>query len=313
MPLKLHKPQKGTKEWDHPLNENFEAIESHAAALYQMFDSRNILHNWDFRSPVNQRRLAEYAGDGYAVDRWRLFGENASLRVKGSYITHTGGGTLGQFLEFPQQYSGLTVTASIFSRNRGTGDAHIAIVTHAGAAGIDWRVAGIAFIPPSENWQITSFTTILPNNITSLNFGISGANAVNDIQAVKLELGTVSTLANDPPMDLGRELAVCQRFALRPNISAHFSAHVFGVGGHPLGIWFLVPTPVTMRVAPSISNINDMLRLHHGQTGDILTGFRFVSELAHSAGVQIAAMKTNHNMPSATLAISPDAIFSADL
>ena len=46
---------------------------------------------------------------------------------------------------------------------------------------------------------------------------ITGQNAYIDIRRVKLELGSVSTLQNDPPQDYGEELRKCQRYFIRYN------------------------------------------------------------------------------------------------
>ena len=48
----------------------------------------------------------------------------------------------------------------------------------------------------------------------TINAGFQIDTTGNDaiVSRIKLELGDTNTLANDPPMDFGRELAVCQRF-----------------------------------------------------------------------------------------------------
>lgn len=51
---------------------------------------------------------------------------------------------------------------------------------------------------------------MVSDNVTTVSFSVQ--DVPQNIQAVKLELGTISTLAYDPPMDRAVELAKCQRY-----------------------------------------------------------------------------------------------------
>ena len=67
---------------------------------------------------------------------------------------------------------------------------------------------------------------------------------------VKLELGTVSTLHLDPPMDYGTELVKCQRFYLWTGKSTLLS-----LGGHAISAtqaMVFLPTAAPMRAVPTI-------------------------------------------------------------
>ena len=172
--------------------------------------NKNLLNNWDFRNPVNQRGLNTTAAGSshlYWLDRW----QNIHLNFENSRewiltqdgITATGVSAderfLEQRLEFPSLYIGKQVTLSI----EYTG------------AGVRGRLGTTAspFFEASSTKTVGSFTTIFSSVageqrvILNLDPSLGGV-----IHRVKLEFGSVSTLANDPPMDFGRELVVCQRY-----------------------------------------------------------------------------------------------------
>lgn len=73
---------------------------------------------------------------------------------------------------------------------------------------------------------------------------INNTNSV-EIKAFKLELVTVSTLANDPPADFGVELAKCQRFAL---MSGKGIMEALSLRPE----YAVLHTPTTLRATPAI-------------------------------------------------------------
>ena len=55
-------------------------------------ERQNILHNGDFRNPVNQLGRLEYSGSGvYAIDRWAVLGAGL-LTVNNGFITVSASG-----------------------------------------------------------------------------------------------------------------------------------------------------------------------------------------------------------------------------
>ena len=171
------------------------------------------MHNWDFRNPVNQRGLWEYGGPSglmYTIDRWALIlsgANSARLNVTdgGIILTNITGGwrTFFQVVEHSHLYAGLDLTFSV--------DVDSTIHSWTGNVGdisVDGYIIGFPTIP-GTNWS-----PLIQKTNSQLRVVIRGtvAETCITLRRVKLELGTVSTLANDPPMDFGRELAVCQRF-----------------------------------------------------------------------------------------------------
>ena len=215
-----------------------------------LFERQNILHNWYFINPVNQRGLMEYARNGhYTIDRW-ILAAVPSMSVESGFIrlarSNTTGGFIEQIIENPQTYASKTFTASVIYRGKAGGNFRIIQISTQGILSL----AGISF-PPSDDWRLATFTFTSPEDLSIFTFSIQRRSSDDilgeelDIQAVKLELGTVSTLANDPPPDFGTELVKCQRFYIP--IDGNYQALVFS-GGQI--VWANIPTPATMRINP---------------------------------------------------------------
>lgn len=177
----------------------------------------NLLDNWYFGNPVNQRGQTEYTGDGYGLDRWRTWDGDSAVLAIGS-DGYKIGGTLYQYFA-PQKYKdiwGKTITLSILFAD-GELYANSAELNHT-----DWYVVqinthGIANMQLGINNSDFSnlnnnFFRIIPSTIGTLS---------NPILAVKLELGPTQTLAhqdaagnwvlNEIP-DYGEQLRRCQRY-----------------------------------------------------------------------------------------------------
>ena len=164
----------------------------------------NILHNADFRNPVNQRGQDVYTTTGYTVDRWLVWSTASQPRTEVSngflsFInTANGIQVWEQRFEFPAQLVGMQLTLSVellngeirYSTFDNTGNSRIALGT---SGSVDMTGNAVRILP-------APLQTI-------------------SIRCIKLEPGTVSTLANDPPVDFGRELAICQRFQQRIELS----------------------------------------------------------------------------------------------
>ena len=284
----------------------------------------NLIDNWDFRgaSPdpllsavVNQRGRTKYVSDfnTYTIDRWRM-SRSMSHELHGGFLRckrerEENITFLSQMLEFPHLYSGKTLTMSIIYRSNS--DKH--------SLGINGAVEGWSQLPASQSWVLESrtFTLIGNMNFDASGFGVTAsANGVHskpgdymDIQAVKLELGTVSTLANDPPMDFGRELAVCQRHQINlryPLGATRNLANVLWMDTR--WIVFQIPLPTTMRITPIISGINstfEIIRVTNGMLAGIVTGFAFSARLRGS-NLIITTEKANHGLTNALLRSTDD-------
>ena len=58
-------------------------INSHMAdnAAHGGIYRKNLLHNWDFRNPVNQRGFTSTTNAGYTIDRWQLVASGHTVEV----------------------------------------------------------------------------------------------------------------------------------------------------------------------------------------------------------------------------------------
>lgn len=190
--------------------------------------SPNLLDNWYFGNPVNQRGASgTISTAGYFFDRWKL--------VSGSVTINSGGivlnGTIAQVLEYAV---GQTVTATVLTPD------------------------GVTDVTPVYDDETKTFTVTTQGKT---------------IRAVKLELGSVQTLAhqdangawvlNEIP-DYGEQLLKCQRY-LRPAgtqfITSQASGNMYGsvvmINSYP------------MRAVPSIVNANYVGSEVHEVTGGV--------------------------------------------
>ena len=268
-------------------------IKSHAGAT-----NPNILHNWDFRNPVNQKRQLVYTEPGYTIDRWVANHSRIELLPTGIQIQNTlGSATVDQIIEFPQLYHGKTLTASM-------------------------EIDGIVYSLTIENIDIydnTSHTFYLPNGLEfALRTGrphrllefrlvrgtVSTLGQSFIVSRAKLELGTVSTLANDPPMDYGRELAICRRYQI---MISDATTRIISMNSSIL--WFAVSLPTSLRINPVISARNFLIA--QLSNANEIQGFVFTNHLVEN-GVLISASKVNHGLSDARL-IMHNAFFDANL
>lgn len=221
----------------------------------QKFARKNLLDNWYFGNPVNQRGLSEYTGHGYAIDRWVAYGSTVvTLEDGGLKLTKQNSVAMFvQHIESPiwEALAGKEVTLSVLTSH-----------------GLHYHTLTL----PSDTSTLWDTSNIFGDNLVIDIYGIPassdarcGVRCLSDapsgtswiIYAIKLELGSVQTLAhqengvwvlNEIP-NYAEELAKCQRYAL------------FGrIRGVPTNRWgsavgFAFHTPVTMREeggAPSI-------------------------------------------------------------
>ena len=212
----------------------------------------NLLDNWYFANPVNQRGQTEYNGSGYTVDRW-IQGFDGTLT---STLTDDGikvmAGNDGTYKNFeqvlPDVPTNSTFTLSFLVDNY---------------TSINQIYAG---------WGIGQFN--IHDNLISLTFktgsSISGWKSVGIqvkvgktaiIKAAKLELGSTQTLAhlengnwvlNEIPK-YEDVLSNCQRYAFNVvNSDDNWEILGSGLAMDTNQLYCFIPTPTTLRGKPSI-------------------------------------------------------------
>lgn len=186
-----------------------------ASMVDLIIPGQNILLNADFRRPVNRQGKLEYAGSGYAIDRWYSQQRNAKLTVMNNCIRleNTTANTYSailQNIDNPNAYLGKQITISLLyeledgvnvdialkNQNGGVGFAY----THLESGSTEWMLASATGVVPLDSTKIHFDIIILNNNV---------AGASINLLAAKLELCDHQTLAhqdesgnwvlNDPP------------------------------------------------------------------------------------------------------------------
>ena len=242
----------------------------------------NLLDNWYFADPVNQRGLTEY-GEGYTIDRWLLYvSGTTTISIENGVVIHEGaGGYFQQRLERSkmEKLLGQAATLSVLIDNQ--------LYSATDLLGYPGNRCIIRGLPVGE---ISLFWDDVKCEV---NFSLTGGAGV--LQAVKLELGTIQTLAhqdasgnwvlNDPPPNKALELAKCQRyqFVIGNRLLAPFGTFVSRASGRASAF---IPLP-TMRAAPTVTFYGNFRAIASNReaAGSNLTG---VISGWSASGVEIA-------------------------
>lgn len=171
--------------------------------------NQNLLDNWYFGNPVNQRGQTEHTGtqNGYFIDRWILgsYDQTVTITESGLHWSSTAGIWCTQVLENFDELIGRTLTLSAII------DGILYSVTGVlnESSGIGMQPVGNLFVElthAEKGFRFVTYTSPIP---------------MVTILAVKLELGSQQTLAhqdadgnwvlNEIP-DYGEQLARCQRY-----------------------------------------------------------------------------------------------------
>lgn len=226
-----------------------------AAAVYNLGAKagENLLHNWYFASPINQRGETEYSGAVYGIDMWK--GANtrtvATIASDGIIISvsTSSNGYLDQYLEKSGELLGKTVTVSA------TMESSLVFATVKLPATMPSEISVLA-----ESSAEDGAVRVMADGSGRFFVRLS-AVASQKYKAAKLELGSRQTLAhqdtdgnwvlNDPPPDPAVELLKCQRYQLE---TGYMIASGFLTGSKGQ-LRFQIPTPVQMRATPTVANL----------------------------------------------------------
>lgn len=184
--------------------------------------SSNLLDNWCFKDPVNQRGQTEYSGANYSIDRWKGTA-NISIEVSNDGIT----------LSIPANTSNYNQLVQILPDHLWTGCPYTVSMLYTSTVPIGIFLqsdGGIhtsidKYFPASETVALASGTAVISGFHTDINYfriNLGKAAGTARVIAAKLELGSQQTLAhqdangnwalNGPPPDKTLELLKCQRY-----------------------------------------------------------------------------------------------------
>lgn len=211
---------------------NVEAALNGMSSVLSSKPNPNLLDNWYFGNPVNQRGQTSYTGEGYGPDRWRLSGTSyLTIGDNGITFSNTNAdySSLNQIIENPGKYVGKTLTFSVLAK--AISGSPSTFIPYHGTVALknELSVVSHTFVFGSTPGEDTS----------SLQVSIWANNSVSSFEliAAKLELGSQQTLAhqengnwvlNEIPY-YGEQLARCQRYfqtfateSLRPTNALDF-------------------------------------------------------------------------------------------
>lgn len=214
------------------LVDKFPILTAPSTALYNLGarPNRNLLDNWYFGNPVNQRGQTSYNTPGYSIDRWYLQG--GSFELSNNMLTFLFPAASGGAERFNQ-----TIPLENFIRGVYT----ISILTTEGLYSVPFEYEPGNLIDVQLNIGNGIYMGFAGLENNSPRYRLFNANTSEDISvsiiATKLELGDHQTLAhqdeagnwvlNEVP-DYGEELAKCKRYYRRVFLDYLRFAHLGG-------------------------------------------------------------------------------------
>lgn len=279
----------------------------HIDAAIQAKPNRNLLDNWYFQGPVNQRGSGSYAVSGYTIDRWKTGSNKLTVNVTSDGITLINNDTaplyFNQYIDggIPVEDS-YTISALVSTIS---GTAYFQTVYSDGAYGTPLNLAA----------GCNAITVSAAKTISRVLFQVNSGSSVT-VNSAKLELGSQQTLAhqdadgnwvlNEIP-DYGEQLARCQRYQIPWESYERVRATLVNTSN----LDFLIPTPVTMRTKPVINtSVLKVCKLN----GTDVDGFSFaVKESVDPGFVSVRATKNSHGLTDALLYVATRAIIDANL
>lgn len=214
--VEMINPLTGLPEQVDKLDHTAQEIDD-AVGLAPQLSNPNLLDNWYFAYPVNQRNVSgTIDAVGYFLDRWKLVSGSVTIGSNGITLN----GTIAQILETAV---GTDVTAS-------------ALTTE-----------GVVVASYDNNSKTISLTG------TGQTF-VAAKLELGTQQTLAHQENGVWVLNEIP--DYGEQLARCQRHQLRVGYkedSTYSPVLATGVAVSSASIRVLIPTPVTMRKNPVIS------------------------------------------------------------
>lgn len=218
----------------------------------------NLLDNWYFGNPVNQRGKTEYTSNGYTIDMWKFNNNNGDLVIDDTGIMFIGKQNYAEFeqrYEFPKDISGKQITISILADSfSGEGDFYLVIQNQT-----NYRTFLLSAGLNSFTLNFFDESSVFRYFIQSQNVNETNPPKLH-LLAAKLELGSTQTLAhkegdkwvlNEIP-DFGEQLRRCQRYC-RVIGGTNNQPFCNAVRREATKLEGFIPIDNSFRTAPSIS------------------------------------------------------------
>lgn len=235
---------------------NMQDISDNLAYVSNNMVNPNLLDNWYFGNPVNQRGQTSYSttGDGsYTIDRWRFGGYAQTIEVTGNGITwNTNTGVWWmQTIENWDALVGKTATISALIGGN--------LYSVSGVVNNSDRIS----VAVSETVNLEISPTERGVRLVSY---VTESTSVSALLAIKLELGSQQTLAhqengvwvlNEIPK-FGDQLAECLRCLVDITPTQKFNVSYIGELSSN-GAIICIPLPASMRTTPTfVGNASDI-------------------------------------------------------
>ena len=249
----------------------------------------NLLDNPWFT--VNQRGQSSYSGTSsvhqYVFDRWFLSWANSDVTVtknSDGTITYTNNSSIDnmqiiQIIDTPEALANRQVTLSIdvVSVTVASGNTIGCMATLNASPWTSYARVNISSGGLYSKTGILGDASTLSTNGLKVLISLDAGESIT-FKAIKLELGSRSTLANDTVPNYQQELAKCQRYFFKPSemsytVQAVSDSYIYGCR-----------FPVKMRLTPSITNIRAQDFFH--QSSMITSGFNHSSNADSIISIQ---------------------------
>ena len=210
--VEMINPLTGLPEQVDQLDHTAQEIDD-AVGLAPQLSNPNLLDNWYFVNPVNQRGQTSYTGVGYGIDRWFQTNANCLCTITDNglvFAATSGSSWMKQIIDSPDALFGRKVTVSMLTSDNTLHSITGTLTTESMTSNTGWDSGGNVNVGLYKTANGSAFVQI--GNLTG--------NSIT-IKAVKLELGSQQTLAhqdadgnwvlNEIP-DYSEQLARCQRY-----------------------------------------------------------------------------------------------------
>lgn len=183
--------------------------------------------------PINQRGQTSYSNSSYGIDRW-----------VGNYTLNAGYLTVNGFMYQIASYPlGVPLTFSAMLEDGSVVGGTLTITETTTQEYFYTDGSTIQLVKASGGGALMVWT----------------GSSVN-VKAVKLEVGTVSTLANDAPPDFGEELRKCQHYLYAVTFPGYsYTGQIcFALDATNINWVITTPTPMVQDKLPSITVTNSL-------------------------------------------------------
>lgn len=244
----------------------------------------NLLDNWYFKNPVNQRGKTSIAAGSFGPDRWKLSDGSGTLSDIGYALNS--GAMLGQKIDngIYSTLAGKAITAS-------------ALFIHEGTVKLATGTATVV-LGQSTTFTLLDVDKIAMYILNSDNSFYVKPSGKATIVALKIEIGSTQTLAHrvgntwvlNALPDFSTELAKCQRYLQKLSAGAYICGS-FSTAGDKL--YLTIPSSTEFRANPAIITNGTTLGL------DTIVGRKLIENISQST-----ISTFNKSSGSVTIAVS---------